>query len=472
MSFQTFHFLVFLTLVVFTIWLCGGRPSARTKILLAANAYFYACWDWRFLLLLWGMGFSCFYFGKRIGDASGDKVRRRWLWTSIFICLGVLGAFKYFEFFVPALIGVMKNMGLRVDSGLLSIVLPLGISYFTFQGISYLVDIYRGQQKPHDSLAEFMAYFTFFATVSSGPIARARDVIPQLRSFALQDGDGSKEGLALILRGLSKKILFADPLALSFVAPAFDNPTAHAPWFLMVALYAYTFQIYMDLSAYTDVARGAAALCGIRLPENFNRPYVASTVSNFWQRWHMSMSSFFRDYLFIGLGGSRRGNVYANIVITFVAIGLWHGAGWNFVIYGLLHGSVVCFERYLRQRRQRLNISEPVFTGYRWLIGLLVTFHFVVFTRILFRASDIESAQAYLLAMFNGHGSAAPVQALPLALLVVAAVLHWGFPRAGRYFVQIYSHCSPLVQALAAVLAIYTFAALAGSSSSFVYMRF
>ena len=239
----------------------------------------------------------------------------------------------------------------------------------------------------------------------------------------------AEEGFALIIRGFVKKLAFADVLAVQLVNPAFAAPQDYSSLFLLVAIYAYSFQIYMDLSGYTDIVRGAAKLLGFELPENFNRPYQATSVSDFWQRWHISMSSFFRDYVYFGLGGSRHGNVYLNLYLTFIAIGLWHGSGWNMVLYGLIHGTAVCIER--GHRRWRLARGFPAAPEGRmaWLAGVFVTFHIVAFSRILFRSRDLASAASYLATMLQPVTSESPFTALGLTVLAVAVVLHYA-PRS------------------------------------------
>ncbi len=405
MNFLSFHFLVFLAVIVGLNWRLSGHPGARKWALLAGSYYFYAAWDWRFASLLVVLTAANYTAGRGIAQSQATAARRAWLAFALLVSLGTLAAFKFADFYIAELRLLLQSLGLVGDGSLLQLILPLGISFFTFQSLSYVLDIYRRQQEACRDWRDFALFVAFFPTVLAGPITRAKQLLPQLEKLDPPNPLVMEEGFALILRGAVKKIMFADVLATQIVGPAFADPTNFSSAFLLVALYAYTFQIYMDVSGYTDIARGAAALCGIRLPENFNRPYVAATVSNFWQRWHISMSSFFRDYLYFGLGGTKRGNVYLNLMLTFLAIGIWHGAGWNFVVYGLIHGGVVCLERVHRSWRESKGLQPEVTSGVGWLLAVMLTFHIVVFSRVLFRAPDLDSAMAYMRQLLTSGSS-------------------------------------------------------------------
>ena len=261
----------------------------------------------------------------------------------------------------------------------------------------------------------FALFVAFFPTILAGPITRAKTLLPQLAAMAPTSANQAESGLVLVARGFVRKLAFADVLAAHLVDPAFADPSRYSSFFLLVALYAYSFQIYMDVAGYTDIARGMARLVGFELPINFDRPYLARSVSNFWQRWHISVSSFFRDYLFFGLGGSRRGNVYVNLMLTFLAIGLWHGAGWNFVAYGAAHGIVVCLERLVAATRAHHILGLPA--GWSYALGVAATFHFIVLSRILFRAGDIDSAKAYAAAMLHSDATLTRFDAIGLTAL-------------------------------------------------------
>lgn len=472
MTFQSAHFFVFLCAVVLLNWLLRARPAARKNMLLAASYYFYMAWDWRFASVLIGLTLVNFAAGRVVARAEHERERRLALAAALVLSLGALAFFKYADFFADELRELLASLGWIGDGSTLRIVLPIGISFFTFQSLSYVLDVYRRQEHECTDLRDFALFVAFFPTVLAGPITRARQLLPQFAAAEPPTVGGMEYGLALVVRGLVKKVVFADVLASHLVAPAFESPASFSPWFLLLALYAYTFQIYMDVSGYTDIARGAAAMCGWRLPENFDRPYIASTVSNFWQRWHISMSSFFRDYLYFGLGGSQRGNVYFNLMLTFVAIGIWHGAGWNFVLYGLLHGGAVCTERWWRGRRTSRGLSPVPEQGLGWLVGVFVTFHFVVFSRVLFRAPDLTSAAEYLRQLLTSTSTLLPIGMQGMATLAIAAIVHWFFPRAGIQSVETFKRMPVPVQALGMLVVVYLLMALSVGTAPFVYFQF
>lgn len=472
MSFQSLHFLLFVGLVFGLNRLLLGRPEARKNVLLAASYYFYMCWDWRYAALLLLMSAVNFAAGRGIAAACSARARRLWLAAALGLSLGVLGYFKYADFFIDSAARLLAGFGFEAELPLLQLLLPVGISFFTFQSLSYTLDIFRGREQPTASFRDFALFVAFFPTVLSGPITRARQLIPQLEQPLPDSRERVEEGLVLVVRGFVKKMAFADVLAVHLVNPAFAAPAEHSALFLLVAVYAFSFQLYMDLSGYTDIARGVAKLLGFELPSNFDRPYRAVSVSNFWQRWHTSMSGFFRDYLYFGLGGSQRGNVYVNLYLTFVAIGCWHGAGWNFIVYGLIHGSCVCFERWRRGRRQAKGLpAEPDGLVAR-LAAIVLTFQIVALSRILFRAPDLERAAAYLQAMLQPVAEHAPFTAVGLATLLAAALLHYlpaGLFAAGA---RGYLRAPVLVQGGALTGVALVLMAFSAGGASFIYFQF
>ncbi|HKO88841.1 MAG TPA: MBOAT family O-acyltransferase [Burkholderiales bacterium] len=474
MSFQSLHFFVFFAAVFFLNRLLLSRLPARKNMLLAASYYFYMCWDWRFaglLLFSTAVNFCC---GAMIARSKSEGARKWWVSCALVLSLGLLAYFKYLNFFIDSAADLLRGFGLNADMGLLQIALPVGISFYTFQSLSYTLDIYRRQESPTTSFRDYALFVAFFPTLLAGPITRAKQFLPQLES-PLPDGDQRiEEGMALILRGFIKKIAFADVLAMHLVNPAFSDPYSLSPLFLLVAVYAYSFQIYMDFSAYTDIARGSAKMLGFELMENFDRPYQAVSVSNFWQRWHISMSSFFRDYLYFSLGGSKRGNAYWNLLITFVAIGLWHGAGWNFVLYGLIHGSVVAIERSQRERRKRKGLpGVPEVSGVRWVLSVLITLQIIAFSRILFRASDIDKAWEYVDAMLSTAGTEhAPFTAVGLTALTLAVLLHYVPKRLSWRPFEAFNAMPAAIKGGAICATAFILLALSSGSAPFVYFQF
>jgi len=319
-SFTGVHFYLSLALLVACLSFLRGNDVKKT-LLLAFSYYFYACWDWRFVFLLFGLTLGNFWLGQRMHSDRGRKTL--YMTASLVFSLSILGFFKYCNFFLENINSLAAFLGLESHIGLLSLVLPVGISFYTFQALSYTLDIYRDELEPTDSLRDFCLFVSFFPQLVAGPIVRASFFLPQLENEPVITPRHISDSLYFILRGLLKKLVLADTLARHIVDPAFGSPSELSASFLFAGVVGYSFQVYLDFSAYTDIARGAAKLLGYELPINFDRPYQATSVSNFWQRWHISMSSFFRDYLYFPLGGSKHGNVYFNLILTFSAIGLW-----------------------------------------------------------------------------------------------------------------------------------------------------
>jgi D-alanyl-lipoteichoic acid acyltransferase DltB (MBOAT superfamily) len=472
MSMVGFQFLTF-TLVVYMVWRHAlSSDESRRNFLLLASYYFYGTFDARFAVVLALVTGVQWAIGARIHAARSQQARVRWLWASIGAGLACLGYFKYAGFFLTSFTQLSQDLGLGSYESLLKIAAPIGISFYTFQSLTYTIDIYRGKEQPTSNLRDFALFIALFSHVTAGPIARARHLLPQISSPQFRSGRLDAEAVYLIARGLFKKIVIADVLAANFVTPAFAEPGQWSSGFLLVAVVAYSFQIYMDLSGYTDIARGTARCFGYDLAINFDRPYLARTVSNFWQRWHISMSSFFREYLYWSVGGSKHGHVYLNLMVTFVAIGLWHGAGWNFVVYGLLHGSAVCLERVRRLRRRAAGLPDEDDSALGYWAGLAYTFAFVAFARILFVAPDLAGASEYAKALWSsaGTGGAAGMQGYVTLLFAIA--LH-ALPRATEdrakhlFFSQ---HVA--VQGLALAALVYVCIALASESRAFVYFQF
>ena len=341
MLFNSLVFLAFFFFCLVLYWFGLSRhKKIRNAFLLLASYFFYAWWDWRFLGLIVLSSFVDFFIGKSIFDTEDERRRKALLTASLFVNLGLLGVFKYYNFFIDSLDAMLSPLGASVASAHLSIVLPVGISFYTFQTLSYSLDIYRKKLEPTTDPVQFFAFVTFFPQLVAGPIERARDLLPQFDREGLNvDIAMMRSGLLLAMWGMFKKIVIADRLAL-VVDSAFDQPDgiggAAAAW----ALFCFTGQLYLDFSAYSDIAIGISRMLGFKLSTNFKRPYFANSFSDFWKRWHITLSSWFRDYLYIPLGGNRvsKSRMTINVMIVFLVSGLWHGASWNFVIWGALNG--------------------------------------------------------------------------------------------------------------------------------------
>ena len=319
----------------------------RMVFILLSSYVFYAHWDWRFLPLIWGSSTIDWWLGRQIGRAPTPGQRKQWLVGTVVVNLTVLGVFKYFNFGVDTARAVFESLGLHPPEVALRIALPVGISFFTFESMSYVIDVYRGVLKPKWSYFEYLSFVAFFPHLVAGPIVRPRDLLPQLAGKARFSSIEASEGVFLVMVGLLKKVAIGDYLAVNLVDRVFDAPTQYSALECYTAVLGYAVQIYTDFSGYTDIAIGTALLLGVRMPLNFNAPYKAPEIVDFWRRWHISLSTWLRDYLYISLGGNRKGptRTYLNLMVTMLLGGLWHGASWTFMVWGGLHGWALAVTR-------------------------------------------------------------------------------------------------------------------------------
>jgi len=372
--------------------------KVQNVLLLIASYYFYAQWDWRFLSLIIISTLVDYVAGmKMISDASH---RKRWLLFSLCTNLGILGFFKYFDFFVTEAQGGLQALGLDVNVSTLNIILPVGISFYTFQTLTYTIDIYRGQLKPTRNLLAFAAYVAFFPQLVAGPIERAANLLPQFEKSWVFDETRIIQGLRLILFGLVLKVCVADKLA-PLVDQIFAAPESYNGGVLALGAVYFAFQIYGDFCGYSTIAIGLAKLLGFELMTNFRTPYFATSIQDFWRRWHISLSSFFRDYVYIPLGGSRTATLKKNrnLFVTFTVSGLWHGANWTFILWGMYHGMLLIAQNHLSK------IGVPNIP--KWLANLIymcLTFVLVCIGWIIFRAPSIGEAYTYILRVFTDLG--------------------------------------------------------------------
>jgi D-alanyl-lipoteichoic acid acyltransferase DltB (MBOAT superfamily) len=414
MLFSTFHFWIFF-LCVFGVY---GSLSHRwqNRFLLVASYFFYAWWDqayawwhpfhYRFAALMFCTSALDYFVGTKIAAASDQARKRRWLMLSLIADLSVLGFFKYCNFFADSVQTGLSALGLHVPQWQLQIILPVGISFYTFQSMAYTIDMYRGKVKPARSLLDYLLFISYFPHLVAGPINRPQSLLSQCEQPRRMTWDGWREGAALIVIGLFKKIAIADTLA-PLADQAFSTPDHCTRSTLWIGLYAFTFQIYADFSGYTDIARGLARLMGFELMRNFDQPYFAANVTEFWRRWHISLSSWLRDYLYIPLGGSRHGaaKTYRNLFLTMFLGGLWHGASWTFALWGMLHGIYLAVHRHwIRhadspQRRRDTETDQMTHAAprnlasrVRYLASILLTFHLVALTWIFFRVGSATAA--------------------------------------------------------------------------------
>ncbi len=467
-TFNSGSYASFLLLVILLTLVFHRMPGFRIFILLLASYYFYATWKlWPLILIIFSTLID-YFCGIRI-QAMRRRLKRGtgYLVVSLAGNLGLLFVFKYFDFLSRLLERVMNSAGLPVNLPVMDVVLPVGISFYTFQTLSYTIDVWRGRMKPERNLLRFALYVSFFPQLVAGPIVRAKDFISGLNSdnrhFKV-DARKVSTALFLILTGLVKKT-GADWLAVNIIDRVYDNPGMFTSAETLTAIYAYGLQIYGDFSGYTDIALGSAMLLGYNLTENFNRPYASLSVTDFWRRWHISLGSWFRDYLYIGLGGNRK-RVYFNLFVTMFLCGLWHGAGINFVIWGVYHGTFLMLERYF-------NLSSTGGKGLKIFFRKFLTFHIVIFGWIIFRAASWENFTGILnsLSLMNFTGrNLDPVLLSIVGLFYLSHLTPVAWKHAaGRYWERL----TPPVQGFATALVfLFIYNISTSDVRPFIYFQF
>lgn len=441
MLFPTLDFAVFF-LAVFTLaWALRSKPVARKALLLFASYFFYGYWDWRFCFLLLGASLIAWLAGLALARTSSDTPRRWIVGIAVGLLLVILGFFKYFGFFLDSLGDMFRQFGIERDLPLMVVILPVGISFFTFQAISYVVDVYRDEIEAQRSPLDLLLYVSFFPQLVAGPIVRANDFLPQLRVRPRLTRFMLSYGLVLVVVGLVKKMVVANWLATHLVDDVFLVPDTYDTPTLILAAYGYAVQIYCDFSGYSDIAIGTAALLGYHFRENFRQPYRAASLQEFWRRWHISLSQWLRDYLYKPLGGSRGSHLatYRNLFLTMFLGGLWHGAAYNFVIWGAMHGAALGLERAVRERLTRRPGGPPdaAFKRIAWgprpwhgrglvsVIAVLATFHFVTLAWIFFRSESFETALAFLSGLAAMGGSFEAWTPFHLVLVFLPLAFHF-----------------------------------------------
>jgi len=424
MFFTNGTYYIFLIITFFAFWLIAYRAKWRIAFLLAANLFYYLLTGGHSLAWLVAISLFDFTNARMIARATTQGRRKIFLLLSLIANIGALCFFKYMNFFIDSTASLLSTLNLPITLLHLNILAPIGISFFIFQSIAYVVDVYRKDAEPAQNYFEYLAFIAFFPTIVAGPILRARQLLPQLRGHLTLDAETGGQALFLIAIGLIKKIAIADYLGANFVDRVFDFPERFSALEVLAATYGYALQIYADFSGYSDIAIGSALLLGFTLPANFNAPYTAKDLPEFWRRWHISLSTWLRDYVFFGFAGRRARNtklLYCGLVLTMLAGGLWHGASANFVLWGALHGVGLVIVRLLANLRKRFNIT-PKDSLLSRALSVLVTFHFVCFAWIFFRAENFAQARAVLqqIATFTTDTSNL---ALPVALLIAFGVL-------------------------------------------------
>lgn len=473
MHFDSPDYMLFLALAVAGWWALARVKSGRLALIFVASCVFYMAWNPTYIGLILFSTILDFFAGKGIHEARDPVTKKRWLLLSLGGNLGLLGLFKYFNFFAGAVTDGLGLAGIEFVAPHLDVLLPVGISFYTFQTLSYTIDIYRGTLEPRRSILDFAFFVTYFPQLVAGPIVRASELLPQLDRRPRLTHERVSRGLFLIATGLVKKIAIADYLGLNLVDRVFDNPELFTSTEVVIGLYGFTMQMYCDFSGYTDVARGSAMLMGLDLPKNFDRPYDTPNPAAFWRRWHMTLSTWLRDYLYFPLGGSRVGKVraYWNLFLTMFLIGIWHGASWTFVIYATLQGLAMVSHRYFSRRSGRPK--DAVDTWPVYALKVFLCLQFVVFSRILFRANGIDNAWNVSAQLFVGTTSTAQVTPAIAAMLVGSFALHYT-PR--RWFETIESRFIQLPAPFQGMLLATVAALLSLVASSevvpFIYFQF
>lgn len=469
MLFPTFEFFAFFIICFVIAWSLNNNNLLRKIFLIIASWVFYAFWDYRFVALLIISGLANWFFADLIQKhRESEKLQKRFVVIGVTFNLLILGFFKYFNFFSEQFLELLGRLGYARDGKLFEIILPVAISFFTFQGISYLIDVYRQKCEPLKTPLDLILLTSFFPHLVAGPIVRPADILPQFKTAPHPNSEFFVWGALLIIWGLFKKTIIASMLAEQFVDGVFFAISDQSSLNLWLGLYAYAVQIYCDFSAYSDIAIGAAALLGYRFTRNFDQPYRAHSLRNFWRRWHISLSTWLRDYLFIPLGGSKgtKAQTNRNLLITMGLGGLWHGANWTFIVWGLIHGGGLVIEKWFRDKEKPHEWRLP----HRFKIFL--TFHTVCFAWIFFRAENFDAAWAYITGLFGQSG--VTNAGLPIILLIIMGMaINFIDPQFIEKFAKICAKLRPVVLAtIFAFLFIVIDALREPGVAPFIYFQF
>lgn len=486
MLFNSLQFAIFLPIVFALYWFATNkRLHLQNALLLISSYFFYACWDWRFMFLLMFSTLLDYFTGLEMQHAKNLQVKKFWFWLSIIVNLGFLGIFKYYNFFTESFASAMSSIGWQVNPLMIKVILPVGISFYTFHGLSYVIDIYKDRIKAEQSFVDYAVFVSFFPLLVAGPIERATHLLPQIKKQRIFDYKKSVDGLRQILWGLFKKIVIADNCA-EFANQIFNNSTEMSGSTLFLGAIFFTFQIYGDFSGYSDIALGTARLFGIELLRNFSYPYFSRDIAEFWRRWHISLSSWFKDYLYIPLGGSSGGNWMRirNTFIIFIVSGFWHGANWTFITWGALNALFIMPAIIMKTNRNYIDI---VAKGRQWpsikeFSQIIITFLLTVFAWIFFRAESIHHATNYISGIFSSSILSIPQfeetkQAyITLALIGIFVLIEW-FGREEQYAIAKLGHNwkRPLRYAFyyAIIIIIFTKIFLfSGQDQQFIYFQF
>ena len=477
MFFNSLPFAVFLPMVFVLYWFVFSKTkSTQNAFLIVVSYYFYSCWDWRFLFLLLFSTLLDYFTAIQIEKGEKEKERKFWFWLSISVNLGFFGVFKYYNFFAASFSQALSSVGIQASPLLLNVILPVGISFYTFHGLSYVIDIYYKRIKAEKNVVDYALFVSYFPLLVAGPIERATHLLPQVKLKRSFDFEKAKEGIYQIIWGLVKKVVIADTCA-TYANAIFDNYTSMNSLSLILGAVYFAFQIYGDFSGYTDMALGMSKLFGLDLLRNFNYPYFSRDIAEFWRRWHISLSSWFRDYLYIPLGGSRGSKLkqVRNVFIIFVVSGFWHGANWTFLAWGFINA--VYFLPLLLRKTNRDNMETAELhwdmNSIKVFFDIVTTFMITCLAWIFFRAKTITIASDYIARIFKNRIFSSQYLAnerynYELIILVLAfIVVEWNIrtkiePISGKY------SWLKLVLCLLAIITLGTYS----DYKNFIYFQF
>ena len=484
MLFNSIHFAQFLPVVFLLYWFVAQRNLKKQNLLLLISSYFfYACWDYRFLFLLIFSTVLDYYTGIKMHDSENPKLKRFWFWLSISINVGFLAIFKYYNFFADSLADGLSLLGFQSNFWTLQVILPVGISFYTFHGLSYVIDIYKNRITPERNFVDYSVFVSFFPLLVAGPIERATHLLPQIKNKRNFNYMQAVDGMRQILWGLFKKVVIADQCA-DYANIIFNDSTAYSGSTHVLGALFFTIQIYCDFSGYSDIALGTARLFGIELLRNFAFPYFSRDVAEFWRRWHISLSTWFRDYLYIPLGGSNGGTLMRirNTFIIFLVSGFWHGANWTFIAWGFLNALFIMPSIIFKTNRNNLDMvaQGKLFPSLKELVSMAVTFSLVVFSWIFFRAENLSHAFAYISEIFSRSALKIPYfpgigKSLPaLFFILFFFAIEW-IGREQKYAIEFFGLKWPKAIRWAfycsLCIATYYFS-LSGSEKQFIYFQF
>jgi alginate O-acetyltransferase complex protein AlgI len=445
MFFNSVNFAIFFTVIFILYWFVTSKSLKFQNLLLFVSSYFfYACWDWRFLFLLLFSTVLDYFSGLQIQKSNSTSYRKFWFWLSIVVNLGFLGVFKYFNFFANSFKESLSLLGFQVNAWSLKLILPVGISFYTFHGLSYVIDVYKKRITAENSFIDYGVFVSYFPLLVAGPIERATHLLPQVKRQRVFNYDQAVDGLRQILWGLFKKIVIADNCA-ECANMIFNHSNDYSGSTLVMGALFFTFQIYGDFSGYSDIAIGTSRLLGIELLQNFSFPYFSRDIAEFWRRWHISLSSWFKDYLYIPLGGSKGGKwmQIRNTFIIFLVSGFWHGANWTFIVWGLLNAIYFLPLLLLNRNRNHIEIiaKNSFLPSYKQFISMFITFGLTVFAWIFFRANNLNHAIKYVKGIFSKSLFSLPEirPSYVIFLTCLFMIIEW-VGRRDKYALENFSH--------------------------------